>query len=49
MKKKMEKPFINVMKLEAMDVIATSGVVVQEPGYTIQSLTTVGDNASIGF
>jgi hypothetical protein len=44
----MEKPFINVMKLEAMDVIATSGVV-QEPGYTIESLTTTQGDTSIGF
>ena len=48
MKKKMEKPFIQVMKLDAMDVIATSKEV-QEDGLSIQQLTTPNDNASIGF
>ena len=48
MKKKMEKPFIKVMKLEAMNVIATSPVP-QEDGVTIQQLSTANDNRSIGF
>ncbi len=48
MKKKIEKPFIKVMKLEAMDVIATS-YVTQDDGFVFQKLTTANDNASIGF
>ena len=46
MKKKMVKPFIQVMKLDAMNVIATSG---QESGLTMQGLTTAEDNKSVGF
>ena len=48
MKKKMEKPFIQVMKLNAMDVIATSKET-QENGLSIQQLSTPNDNKSIGF
>lgn len=48
MKKKMDKPFIQVMKLDAMDVIATS-TPPKEDGLTIQSLTTAEDGNSIGF
>ena len=48
MKKKMDKPFIQVMKLDAMDVIATSKIT-DERGVTIQSLTPADDNKSIGF
>ena len=48
MKKKMEKPFIQVMKLNAMDVIATSKET-QENGLSIQQLSTPNDNKSICF
>ena len=48
MKKKMEKPFIQVMKLNAMDVIATSKET-NEKGLTIEQLTTSEGNQSIGF
>lgn len=47
MKKIMEKPEVKVMKLEAMDVITTSGV--KQDGVTIQQLTTSDDNNSICF
>ena len=49
MKKKMDMPFIKVMKLDAMDVIATSSTQPKEDGLTIQSLTTAEDGNSIGF
>lgn len=42
----MEKPFIKMMKLDAMDIVTASE---KEDGLTIQSLTTAEDNKSIGF
>lgn len=48
MKKKMDKPFIKVMKLDAMDVIATSNVTT-ESGLTTESITLANDGNSLGF
>lgn len=48
MKKKMDKPFIQVMKLDAMDVIATSGVP-QRDGVSLEQLSTPNRNQSLGF
>ncbi len=44
----MEKPFIKVMKLDAMDIV-TASAEQQNNGLSIQQLTTPNDNASIGF
>ncbi len=46
MKKKIEKPEVKVMKLQKMNVIATSGGGNPE-GLTIQGLTTTYDNNPI--
>lgn len=45
--KKFEEPEVKVVKLEAMNVIATSGT--KSDGVTIQQLSTANDNISIGF
>lgn len=48
MKKKIVKPEVKVMKLQKMNVIATSGEVGGSPeGLTIQQLTTAGNDDSI--
>ncbi len=50
MKKKMEKPFILMVKLDAMNVIATSGTPedAQRP-VTLRGMTTADSNKSFGF
>lgn len=49
MKKSINKPEVKVVKLQKMNVIATSGEGGSPDGLTIQSLTTAGDNNSILF